>query len=286
MLTRTDRIVIATGDLDRAQREMIHVLGRSPSWVGGYPGDQTESVLWKLDNLCIELASPVGDTLVCRALRERIEKQGGGVHALVLACDDITTTTKAIRENGLHLSEPAEGLTRDEPSGAYRRFLQSDLDPAETAGIQLHIVEHLSEPAELSPSLAVEGDEAAVSAGDHVVIMTGAPERAIDLYESKLGIRLALDKTFEARGTRLIFFRFGGFTIEIGAPLKDANEEPGNDRFFGIAYRVQNIEAAAERIERAGLEVTRIRDGNKAGTRVFTVKNEPAGVPTLIIQHE
>lgn len=283
MLTATDRIVIATPDLARAQREMIHVLGRSPSWVGGYPGDETGSVLWKLDNLCIELLSPRGDTAVCRSLHKRIAS-GGRLHALVLACRDIATTVKELRERGVHATEPAEGLTRDEPSGAYRRYVQSDLDPADTAGIRIHIVEHLSEPDELSPSLPVEGERAAVSAGDHVVIMTGAPERAIDVYGTKLGIRLALDKTFEARGTRLIFFRLGGFTIEIGAPLEAGSEPSERDRMWGIAYRVDDIEAVAERIQRAGLETTSIRDGNKTGTRVFTVKHEPAGVPTLIIQ--
>lgn len=287
MLTALDRIIIATGDLPRAQREMIHVLGRSPSWVGGYPGDQTESVLWKLDNLCIELLAPVGDTAVCQQLRERIDSGGGGVYAVVLACEDIAGTTQEIRENGLHPTEPTEGLTKDEPSGAYRRFLQSELDPSETAGIRILIAEHLSEPGELSPSLSVEGDDAAVFAGDHVVIMTAAPERALALFSDMLGIRLALDKTFEGRKTRLIFFRLGGFTIEIGAPLKDPSDEPpANDRLWGIAYKVNNIEATADRITRAGLETTKIRDGNKSGTRVFTVKNEPAGVPTLVIKHD
>ena len=99
MLTALDRIIIATGDLPRAQREMIHVLGRSPSWVGGYPGDQTESVLWKLDNLCIELLAPVGDTAVCQQLRERIDSDGGGVYAMVLACEDIAGTTQKLRDN-------------------------------------------------------------------------------------------------------------------------------------------------------------------------------------------
>ncbi|MBC8341828.1 MAG: hypothetical protein H8E63_09245 [Proteobacteria bacterium] len=49
---------------------------------------------------------------------------------------------------------------------------------------------------------------------------------------------------------------------------------------------MKNIEATADRITRAGLETTKIRDGNKSGTRVFTVKNEPAGVPTLVIKHD
>jgi catechol 2,3-dioxygenase-like lactoylglutathione lyase family enzyme len=287
VLLRTDRVVIAVEDLDRAQREMVNVLGRSPAWVGGYPGDETECVSFRLDNLCIELVAARGDTKVCEELRKQIKENGGGLHALHLACDDIETTTKALRENGFRPSDPHEGLARDEPSGAFRRFLQSELDPTETAGVRIRLVEPLSEPEELPPSLATLGERAAVKAGDHVVIFTADPERAIDLYATKLGIRLALDKTFEARKTRLLFFRLGGFTIEIGAPLREPAQEPiADDRLWGLAFRVDDISAASERIAAAGLAVSKIRDGNKPGTRVCTVKNEPAGVATLLIEHD
>ncbi len=287
MLLRTDRVVIAVDDLDRAQREMISVLGRSPAWVGGYPGDETENVLFRLDNLCVELLAARGDTKLCRELRKHIEKNGGGLHALHLACDDIVTTTKELRERGLRPSEPREGLARDEPSGAFRRFLQSELDPAETAGVRIRLVEPLFEAEELPPSLATADERAAVKAGDHVVIFTADPERAIDLYAEKLGIRLALDRSFEARGTRILFFRLGGFTIEIGAPLPQQSEEPiADDRLWGMAYRVDDIAAASERIAAAGLAVGKIREGHKPGTRVCTVKNEPAGVATLLIEHD
>lgn len=287
MLLRTDRVVIAVEDLDRGQKEMINLLGRSPAWVGGYPGDETACVLFRLDNLCVELLAPRGETPACEALREQIESNGGGLHALHLECDDIASTAKQLWANGLHPSDPVEGLTKDEPSGAFRRFLHSELDPGETAGVRIRLVESLSEPEELPPSLATLGERAAVKTGDHVVIFTTDPERAIDLYGTKLGIRLALDKTFEARRTRILFFRLGGFTIEIGAPLRDQVEEPvANDRFWGLAFRVDDIAAATRRIALAGLAVSEVRRGHKPGTRVCTVENEPAGVPTLIIEHD
>jgi catechol 2,3-dioxygenase-like lactoylglutathione lyase family enzyme len=241
-------------------------------------------VLFRLDNVCIELLSPLGDTPVCRALRTRLEA-GGGVHALHLASDDIAETVGEMRERGLHPSEPVEGLTKDEPSGAFRRYLHSELELAETAGVPIRLVQWLSTPEELPPSLPVDGERSAVMGGDHVVIFSGDPERAIDLYGSKLGIRLALDRTFEKRKTRILFFRLGLFTIEIGAPLRDVADGPAaDDRLWGFAYRVDDIDAARERIAKAGLTVSGVREGHKAGTRVCTVKNEPAGVATLIIQ--
>jgi hypothetical protein len=57
-----------------------------------------------------------------------------------------------------------------------------------------------------------------------------------------------------------------------------------DDRLWGLAFRVDDIEAASARIAEAGLEVSEIRDGHKPGTRVCTVKNEPAGVATLLIE--
>ena len=285
MLQRTDRIVIAVEDLDRAQREMLHVLGRSPAWVGGYPGDETASVLFRLDNVCIELVTPLGDTPTCDGLRRQLEKGGPGVHALHFATDGIETTIAELRGRGLNPSPASEGLTKDEPSGAFRRFLHSELDPAETAGVCIRLVEWLSTPEELPPSLAIDGEPAAVMGGDHVVIFSKDAERAIDLYGTKLGIRLALDRTFEKRRTRILFFRLGGFTIEIGTPLGDpVDVSRADDRLWGMAYRVDDIDAASERIAKTGLEVGRIRDGHKAGTRVCSVKHEPVGVATLIIQ--
>lgn len=285
MLTRTDRIVIAVEDMARAKREMLQVLGRSPAWVGSYPGDETACVVFQLDNVCIELLAPIGDTPTCDALRKQIDLRGGGVHALHLATDDIVATHKELCARGLHPSEPVEGLTQDEASGAFRRFLHSELEPTETAGVRLGLVEALSTPEELPPSLAIDGERAAVMGGDHVVIFSGDPDRAIDLYGTKLGIRLSLDRTFEKRKTRILFFRLGGFTIEIGSPLRDQIDEPAaGDRLWGVAYRVDDIDAASKRIAEAGLGVSGIRAGHKAGTRVCTVKNDPAGVSTLIIQ--
>ncbi len=286
MLQRTDRVVIAVPDLDRARRELICVLGRSPAWVGEYPADGLGCVCFRLENLHVELVSPRGESEGNAPVRDRLDRHGAGLHALVLESDDLAATAKTLRERGLSPSDPEEAIARDEPSGAYRRFLRSDLAPDETAGVRLQLVQPLDSKEEDPPSLPIGDEAASVRGGDHVVIFSADPERAIDLFGEKLGIRLALDRTFEARGTRLLFFRLGRFTIEIGNPMREPVEGPTpDDRFWGLAYKVDDIEAAASRIREAGLEITDFRDGDKPGTRVFTIKDKPAGVPTLIIQH-
>jgi catechol 2,3-dioxygenase-like lactoylglutathione lyase family enzyme len=293
MLTRVDRVVIAVRDIRRAQKDAIDLLGLTPAWLGGYPGDQTESVLFHLGNVCIELLSPApgGESSAALELEDHLKDKGDGIYALALETDDIDEYIAGLEVRGLSATLPIAGLGKDEPSGAYRRFRHCWLPTDETAGVRIGLIQYSSLPEELPPSLPTDGEDSAVNAGDHLVVMTPSPERALDLYGEKLGIRLALDKSFEKRGVRLIFFRLGGFTIEIGSRL-DSSEAPldhaevSDDNFWGLAYAVPNVDAARERIAKAGLEVSGVRQGNKPGTRVCTVKGEPMGVPSLIISSE
>lgn len=285
MLERIDHLIVAVRDLDRASSTCASLLGRTPSWSGEHPQFGTRNVLFNLNNTYIELLSPEGEGIVADGLRARLDEAGDGLHALALGTADADAAEKTLRERGLHPSAPVSGLAQDGPSGAFRRFRNVMLSPDETAGVGLFVIEHLSEPELLPRSLPIGPEQGAVSALDHVVVMTSNPERALALYGEKLGIRLALDRTFEKRGVRLIFFRLGGATLEIAASLRpDANQDPARDRFWGMALQVGDIEAAHARVSEAGFDVTGVRDGHKAGTRVFSVKSNPLGVPTLFIQ--
>ena len=55
------------------------------------------------------------------------------------------------------------------------------------------------------------------------------------------------------------------------------------DRFGGLAWRVTEPHAAQARIAAAGFDVSEVRIGRKPGTHVFTVRDAPAGVPTLML---
>jgi catechol 2,3-dioxygenase-like lactoylglutathione lyase family enzyme len=117
-----------------------------------------------------------------------------------------------------------------------------------------------------------------VEALDHVVIRSSAPDAAIAFYERGLGIRLALDRGVGPR--RMLFFRIGGVTLEVV-------HDPAlgeSDAFYGVAYRVRDLEAAHTRLRSAGFAVTEPRAGNKPGTHVFSVRDGTCGVPTLILR--
>jgi catechol 2,3-dioxygenase-like lactoylglutathione lyase family enzyme len=124
----------------------------------------------------------------------------------------------------------------------------------------------------------------AVEAIDHVVINTPDLDRAIALWRDRIGLRLALDREFPKRGLRLVFFRSGGVTLEFAGPLPPPLDRSGPDVFYGLAYRVQDLDACRVRLQRAGVDVSDQRPGQKSGTIVATVRAGSASVPTLLIQ--
>jgi catechol 2,3-dioxygenase-like lactoylglutathione lyase family enzyme len=125
---------------------------------------------------------------------------------------------------------------------------------------------------------------APVTAIDHVVVQSPDPDRAIALWRDRIGLRLALDRTFPERGLRLVFFRSGGLTLEIAGPHPPAAERDEPDRIHGVSYRVAELAAHRERLLAAGLDVSPIRTGMRSGTIVATVRSGTAGVPTLLLQ--
>ena len=288
MLTSIDRVMIATNDLDQAQRDAVSLLGRTPSWQGEYPGLGVRYVLFCLENTRIELLSPIEGAEEEIGLRAHLDDQGPGLFGLALATSDLEASMTQARERGWTSSETASVLLQDGPSGAYRRLGQSALDLEETRQIRLILTQSLSEDELLPPALSIGDETAAVGRLDHVVIGTRDPEHALSLYGEGLGIRLALDRSFESRGIRLLFFRLGGTTLEFSAPLREGAELSAGseeaDQLWGLAYQVPDADHAWARIQAAGFETTPVRQGHKPGTRVFTVKSSPLGIPSLVIE--
>ena len=121
----------------------------------------------------------------------------------------------------------------------------------------------------------------AVTGLDHVVIRTTHPNRAAALYGARLGLDMRLDRTEPKWGARLMFFRCGDLIVEV---VHDLKNEPSDapDVLWGLSWRVAN--AAHARLQASGFDVSEIRTGRKPGTRVFTVRNNTLGVPTLFVE--
>lgn len=288
MIERLDHIGVVVRDLEQATRRYATLLGRSPGWRGEHSGQGSANALFRLHNTYLELLSPRGEGAFGDRLRARLDAQGEGLLLLAFGTGALDDTHAELGERGLHPTAPASQLAQDTDSGAWRQFRLSLLPEEDTAGVLTLVVEHGEDFDALLPvSAPMAAEGACVEALDHVVVRTADPERALRHYGERLGLRLALDRSFEERGVRLLFFRTGGATVEVGAALRrggelDAGDAP-DDTLWGAAWRVADIDAAHARLEAAGIPTTALRDGNKPGTRVFTVESGTHGVPTLFI---
>jgi catechol 2,3-dioxygenase-like lactoylglutathione lyase family enzyme len=285
MLTSLDHVVIVVRDLAAATSTYERLLGRGASWRGEHPGAGTANTLFRLDRTYAELLSPVGAGALADSLRDHLERHGEGPFALAFGTDDAATCADALRQSGLAAMHPVDGSGRDRASGAERHWRTVFLPVSDTRGVFLFVIEHRSPPDALPMAVAAD-ERAAVSGIDHAVIMTSDAEAACTLYRDQLALRLAFDRTFAERGVRLLFFRVGGITVEVAAPSPAAGDTSAPDRFWGISWRVPDVAAARERLAGDGFDVSEVRPGNKAGTRVCTVRRETHGVATLLISAE
>jgi catechol 2,3-dioxygenase-like lactoylglutathione lyase family enzyme len=149
----------------------------------------------------------------------------------------------------------------------------------EAAGLRLVLLE----ASAAAPSVTTS--PSAVASLDHVVVRTANADRAVANFGGRLGLDLRLDRSNEAWGARQLFFKAGDTVVEFGASLKaPVTDEP--DSFGGLAWRMTDGEATHARLAAAGFDVSELRTGRKPGTHVFTVRDAPGGVPTILLSAE
>ena len=200
---------------------------------------------------------------------------GTGVYSLLLGTAPIPGSAR------FQLAPGAIELAQSDEEGIRSiRFVTDEGEVAPTLPASIDGIAIRVEPATPVPVAVVE---APVQAIDHVVVRSTDPERAVALWRDRLGLRLALDRVFEDRGLRLLFFRSGGITLEYATVYPPA--EPGRpDRLWGVSYRVRDLASHREHLLATGVDVSEIRVGMRPGTSVATVRSGTAGVPTLLLQ--
>lgn len=283
MLTSLDHVVVVVRDLALATRDTLRLLGRAPSWSGEHPGAGTANALFRLGNTYLELLAPAGPGPLAAALEARLAAGGEGIFALAFGTPDAEACREAFEARGLAPGPAAKGLGRDSQSGAFREWRTVPLPRERTRGLQLFAIEHRS-PPELLPLVEPAGDpRAAPHALDHVVVRSADVEGTRALLGDGLGLRLALDRSFEAFDLRALFFRVGGVTLEVAGSLKRAPDPAAPDALWGLAWRVADVPAARARLAEAGFDVSEVRPGRKTGTAVCTVRSGTCGVATLLV---
>lgn len=285
MLTSLDHAIVAVRDLDAAAASYETLLGRRPSWRGAHPGHGTANVLFRVANAYLELLAPSGPGAFGDAVRAHLDAAGEGLLGLAFGTGDAAACAETLRARGLPATAPQDGSGRDDASGRERAWRNVMLPGTATRGPLLFAIEHRSPPDAL-PRAEASGDaRAAIEALDHVVVASGDLGAARTLYGDGLGLRLALDRSFEARGLRILFFRVGGVTVEVVGRLgaTTAPDEVARDRLDGLAWRTPDVDGAQARLAAADVDVSAVRAGFKPGTRVCTVRAGTHGVPTLLI---
>jgi catechol 2,3-dioxygenase-like lactoylglutathione lyase family enzyme len=283
LVEAVDRIVIAVRDLAGAERIYTRMLGRTPSWVWMDKGGGTSRVVYRLDNASIELVAPISAGPWGTVVSRRLDLGGEGIFALILSTKDAARTAEGLTARGLpSITFPDTEATG--PAGENRRWRNVHIPPPIAADLIVLCNEQLS-PAAAIPKAPLRGGVAeseAVSAVDHVVVMTPDAEAVKRLFGNHLGIRLALDHSKPEWGVRQLFFRLGGVTLEVVEPL-DKARAPKGTFFWGLAWRVGSVATVRERLLREGADVSELRVGRKKGTEVASIRKPTNDVPVLLV---
>ena len=279
MLTGFDHLTVAVRDLASAVSQYSALLGFGPSWRGTHAELGTEAALFGLGNGMLELVAPLDGDSRADGLLAQLESAGDGPIAFAFATHDAAACRTWLRERGVRAAPVVEGTAHASGAGSAggvepRVYRVVELSPSQARGLSVYVVERPDRAELLAPADRSADRPHAI---DHLVVSTADPDAAVAFYGEQLGVRLALDR--ELSGGRMLFFRLGGVTLEV----VQTADQAATDRIYGIAYRVSDAEAAHARLAREGFALTEPRDGNKPGTRVFTVRGGTCGVPTLII---
>lgn len=256
MITGLDHVVLAVRDIASGAALYETLLGASAEHE---TRDGVATASFVTQNLIVELMAPVDLGPAASRLRMALQ-DGEGLKSVVFAVDSIEAAHRRCARVGLSPEEISERET-------WRSFRANT---ERTNGVRLFFLQRrdpLRERFGANISL------------DHIVIRTADADRAAALYGARLGLDMRLDR--EVAGRRLMFFCCGDAIVEI---VHDASLEGAGDKLWGLSWRVPNADAARERLAGAGVDVSEVRAGMKPGTRVFTVRNNTCGVPTLMIE--
>ena len=209
---------------------------------------------------------------------QTLEESGEGLIGSVFGSKDIEATAASIKNKGFLLGDISNGDGINLKNNEVRKWKNLFLPPELTRGIFTFIIEHTEGTLPMSNYL----DSGTINKLDHVVINTNDADGLIDIYRDVFNIRLALDKVIEHWKTRMLFFRLNKTTIEV---IEQGHDDHNPDKLWGLAWEVESIEDAHQRLTNEGVEVSEIKKGIKERTMVATIKSHTHNVPTLIIQH-
>ena len=278
MISSLDHIILAVEDLQDAEKNYKNILGIEPSWRGLHKELGTANVIFNFKNTYLELLSAEGEGVGADLVKESIKKNGEGLAGIVLNTKDISKASKRLKDLGFLVGDVLTGEGKNKDTNDIRNWKYLFLPQELTRNLFLFLIEHtkgiLPQDEKFPPG--------SINRLDHVVINTNDADGFINIYQDIFNIRLALDRIIEHWKSRMLFFRVNKTTIEV---IEKKDDKDPNDSLWGLAWEVESIKDAHERLVSKGVEVTEIKKGLKENTLVATIKSHTHNVPTLLIEH-
>ena len=278
MISSLDHIILAVEDLQDAEKNYKNILGIEPSWRGLHKELGTANVIFNFKNTYLELLSAEGEGVGADLVKESIKKNGEGLAGIVLNTKDISKASKRLKDLGFLVGDVLTGEGKNKDTNDIRNWKYLFLPQELTRNLFLFLIEHtkgiLPQDEKFPPG--------SINKLDHVVINTNDADGFINIYQDIFNIRLALDRIIEHWKSRMLFFRLNKTTIEV---IEKKDRKDPNDSLWGLAWEVESIKDAHERLVSKGVEVTEIKKGLKENTLVATIKSHTHNVPTLLIEH-
>ncbi len=278
MISSLDHIILAVEDLNDAEKNYKNILGIEPSWRGLHKELGTANVIFNFKNTYLELLSAEGEGVGADLVKESIKKNGEGLAGIVLNTKDISKASKRLKDLGFLVGDVLTGEGKNKDTNDTRNWKYLFLPQELTRNLFLFLIQHtngiLPQDEKFPPG--------SINRLDHVVINTNDADGFINIYQDIFNIRLALDRIIEHWKSRMLFFRLNKTTIEV---IEKKDRKDPNDSLWGLAWEVESIKDAYERLVSKGVEVTEIKKGLKENTLVATIKSDTHNVPTLLIEH-
>ena len=278
MIYSLDHIILAVEDLKDAEKNYKNILGIEPSWRGLHKELGTANVIFNFKNTYLELLSAEGEGVGADLVKESIKKNGEGLAGIVLNTKDISKASKRLKDLGFLVGDVLTGEGKNKDTNDIRNWKYLFLPQELTRNLFLFLIEHtkgiLPQDEKFPPG--------SINKLDHVVINTNDADGFINIYQDIFNIRLALDRIIEHWKSRMLFFRVNKTTIEV---IEKKDDKDPNDSLWGLAWEVESIKDAHERLVSKGVEVSEIKKGLKENTLVATIKSHTHNVPTLLIEH-
>ena len=278
MFKKLDHLIVAVTNLEDAKKNYKKLFGISPIWEGTNQDLGTSNALFYFDNIYFELLSSSKNGFGADLVNRRLEEQGEGLFGIAFAANNIDLVKNSFEKKGFLVRDISKGEETNISNKKTRRWKSLFLPHELSRGIFSFVIEYIGG----NPPQLKELNASSPHKLDHVVINTNDADGFIKIYRDTFNIRLALDKFIEHWQKRMLFFRLNKTTIEV---IEQKDDLKPNDKMWGLAWEINDIEKAHARLVAEGIEVTPVQKGIKEKTLVATIKSHNHNVPTLLIQH-